>query len=247
MFGYFKRWGSFEYVYKKTGQYGRPLLTLAVMMLIAGLVWGLYLAPPDYQQSDAYRLIYVHVPGAWLSLFVYVTMAASGAVALVWRVKIAELICTQSAPIGAWFTGVALLTGMLWGKPMWGTYWVWDARLTSELILLFLYLGVIALHTAIPDRRKAARAASILAIVGVVNVPIIHYSVVWWNTLHQGATVTRFDAPAAHSSMLYPLLYMAVVFMLFYAVALLMHLRVAVVDYSSDANWLKKTLHVRGV
>ena len=152
------------------------------------------LAPTDYQQGDSYRIMFIHVPAAWMSLFIYIVMAGAGAIGLIWRMKLAEIIAISSAPIGASFTFLALVTGSIWGKPMWGTWWVWDARLTSELILLFLYLGVMALNNAIEDKRTAARATAMLAIVGVVNIPIIHYSVEWWNTLHQGPTVTKFDS-----------------------------------------------------
>lgn len=216
------------------------LSTLLVAGIAVGLYWGLVVAPPDYQQGEAYRIIYIHVPAAWMSLFIYVNMAISGMVALTWRTKIAEIICVESAPIGAAFTALALLTGMLWGKPMWGAYWVWDARLTSELILLFLYFGVMALHGSIIDIRKAARAASLLAIVGVINVPIIHYSVEWWSTLHQGPTVTRFDRPAAHSSMLWPLLFMSAMFMLNYLTALCVRLRNAIVLRERERDWFKR-------
>ena len=144
-------------------------------------------------------------------MFLYTLMAGAGLIALIWRIKLAEIIAIECAPVGAGMTAVALITGMLWGKPMWGAYWVWDARLTSELILLFLYIGVMALSAAIPDPRKAARAAAVLAVIGVINIPIIHYSVIWWHTLHQGPTVTRLDAPAMHLSMLLPLLWMTAV------------------------------------
>ena len=213
-------------------------LSTSLVLLAGGLYWSLYAAPPDYQQGEAYRIIYMHVPAAWMSLFIYTVMAAAGTVALIWRVKLAEIVCTESAPIGASFTALALLTGMLWGKPMWGTYWVWDARLTSELILLFLYFGVIALHSAIPDPRKAARAAGLLSVIGVVNIPIIHYSVAWWSTLHQGSTVLRLDAPAAHVSILLPLLFMAGVFMLLYLCMLLARSRNALVVRHRGSRWL---------
>ena len=213
--------------------------------LAVGLYWGLYAAPPDYQQGEAYRIIYMHVPAAWMSLFIYVVMAAAGITALVWRVKFAEIVCVESAPIGASFTALALITGMLWGKPMWGAYWVWDARLTSELILLFLYFGVIALHSAIADPRKAARAAGLLAVIGSVNIPIIHYSVVWWSTLHQGPTVTRFDTPAAHSSILLPLLFMAIVFMLLYSGMLLARVRNALITRNRDSRWVANVRSIR--
>jgi len=166
------------------------------ILFVYGLYSGLILAPIDYEQGEAYRIIFVHVPAAWMSLFIYMVMAITGAIALIWRLKLAEIVMISCAPIGASFTFLALVTGSIWGKPMWNTWWVWDARLTSELLLLFLYFGVMALYNAIEDRRTAARAVAILALVGVVNIPVIHYSVEWWNTLHQGPTVTKFDKPS---------------------------------------------------
>jgi len=234
-----KRYASLPSFYRLCGRLFAWLLPATVALFAAGLVWGLYLAPTDYKQGEAYRIMFMHVPSAWMSLFVYVVMAAAGAVALVWRVKLAELIHIECAPVGASFTALTLATGMLWGKPMWGAFWVWDARLTSELILLFLYLGVIALYAAIPDRRKAARATAVLAIVGVVNIPIIHYSVIWWNTLHQGPTVTRLDAPAAHISMLAPLLFMAVVFKLYFITVLLARLRGSIAEHCRAQQWFR--------
>ncbi len=239
---FFKGLSSPEWGYYWADRLLPWVLGTSLVLLAAGLYWGLYAAPPDYQQGEAYRIIYMHVPAAWMSLFVYMVMAAAGFAALVWRVKLVEIVCTESAPIGASFTALALITGMLWGKPMWGAYWVWDARLTSELILLFLYFGVIALHSAIADPRKAARAAGLLAVIGAVNVPIIHYSVVWWSTLHQGPTVTRFDAPAAHVSILLPLLFMAGVFMLLYLCMLLARVRNALAVRHRGSRWLTDTL-----
>jgi heme exporter protein C len=235
---YFHTLGSPPYFYR-LAQRLIPWLAAACAALIAGgLYLGLVEAPPDYQQGESYRIIFVHVPSAWMSLFIYVVMAGAGLVALVWRVKIAEAMAVASAPIGATFTFLALVTGSLWGKPMWGAWWVWDARLTSELVLLFLYLGVIALYGAIEDRRTAARAVAVLALVGVVNIPIIHYSVEWWNTLHQGPTVTKFDAPSIHISMLIPLLLMAAGFMFYYAVALLLRVRCALIDREQGSKWV---------
>ncbi|MGE0388422.1 MAG: heme ABC transporter permease [Gammaproteobacteria bacterium] len=204
-----------------------------------GLYDGLVLAPPDYQQGESYRIMFIHVPAAWMSLLTYVIMAGAGAVALIWRVKLAEMVASACAPIGASFTFLALVTGSLWGKPMWGTYWVWDARLTSELILLFLYLGFMALETAIPDRRNAARACAVLALVGVVNIPIIHYSVEWWSTLHQGATVTKFGKPSIATSMLIPLLVMALAFHLFLLTALLLRLRCQILERERSTAWVR--------
>ncbi|MCZ6797529.1 MAG: heme ABC transporter permease, partial [Gammaproteobacteria bacterium] len=196
----------------------------------------------DYQQGESYRIIFIHVPSAWMSLFIYMVMAACGVVILVWRMKIAEIVLISSAPIGASFTFLALATGSLWGKPMWGTWWVWDARLTSELILLFLYLGVIGLHGAIEDKRIAARAIAILAIVGMVNIPIIHYSVEWWNSLHQGATVTKFDKPSIHWSMLIPLLLMALAFQVYYVLALLQSCRAELLQRERNNKWVEELI-----
>lgn len=198
---------------------------IAALLIAAGLYGGLFLAPPDYQQGEAFRIIYVHVPSAWMSLFVYTSMAVAGAFALIWHLKLAEIYVATAAPLGAAFTFLALTTGSLWGKPMWGAWWVWDARLTSELVLLFLYLGVIALNGAFEDRRKGARAAAVLALVGVVNVPIIHYSVEWWHSLHQGPTITKFDAPSIDMRMLTPLLLMALGFMAYFGATVLAHMR----------------------
>ncbi|MGD8429955.1 MAG: heme ABC transporter permease, partial [Ectothiorhodospiraceae bacterium] len=225
MWKLFHRLGSPPHFYRLSGRLVPWLGVLCVLFLLAGLYDGLFVAPPDYQQGDSYRIMFIHVPSAWMSLFIYVLMASLSAVALIWRVKVAEVLATAAAPLGASFTFLALATGSLWGKPMWGAWWVWDARLTSELILLFLYLGYIALQAAFEDRRRAARASGVLAIVGVVNVPIIHYSVEWWNTLHQGPTVTKMGAPSIDMSMLIPLLLMAIAFMLYFGAIWLVRAR----------------------
>lgn len=219
----------------------RWLLALSAPLLLYGLVGGLVLAPPDYQQGDAFRIIYVHVPAAWMSLFGYSVMAVFALIALIWRLKVAECVLVSCAPVGASFTALALVSGMLWGKPMWGTYWLWqDARLVSELILLFLYLGVVGLYEAIADPRAAARACALLALVGSVNVPIVHYSVEWWNTLHQGPTVTKFGKPAIAASMLWPLLSMALGFTLFAAAMVLQRSR-ALVRWRERGNpWARE-------
>jgi len=183
--------------------------------------------------------MFVHVPSAWMSMFIYMVIAMAGAINLIWRIKLSDVIAVSSAPIGASFTFLALATGSLWGKPMWGTWWVWDARLTSELILLFLYLGLMALNAAIEDKRVAGRASAVLALVGVVNIPIIHYSVEWWNTLHQGPTVTKFDAPSIHLSMLIPLLLMALAFKLYYATVVLMRARCEILERERNTEWVQ--------
>ncbi|CAN5307707.1 heme ABC transporter permease [soil metagenome] len=212
-------------------------------LLIGASAWaGLFWAPPDYQQGDAFRIIYVHVPSAWMSLFVYVTMAAAAGVGLVWRIKLAHAVAASCAPLGASFTFLALATGSIWGKPMWGTWWEWDARLTSELILLFLYAGYMALRGAIDDVARADRASAVIALVGVVNVPIIHYSVVWWSSLHQGPSVTRLDAPAIATSMLIPLLTMSIGFMCYFAAVLLARTRGEVLKRERHARWTEKLL-----
>ncbi len=211
-------------------------------LIVVGLYGGLVLAPADYQQGDAFRIVYVHAPSAWLSMFVYATMASAAAVGLVWRIKLAHAVAAASAPVGVSFTFLALATGAIWGKPMWGTWWVWDARLTSELILLFLYAGVMALRASIDDRDRADRAAAVLALVGVVNLPIIHYSVYWWNTLHQPATLTRIGKPSMAGDMLWPLLAMLLGFTLYYGAILLIRLRAEILKRERDAAWLTTEL-----
>jgi heme exporter protein C len=198
---------------------------LAAGLIGLGLVLALVVAPPDYQQGESVRIMYVHVPSAWMALFCYVFMAAASAAGLIWRHPLADLAAKATAPAGALFTFAALVTGSLWGKPMWGTWWVWDTRLTSVLILFFLYLGYLALWQAIDDAAKAARAAAILALVGAVNVPIIKFSVDWWSTLHQPASVLRLGGPTIDASMLWPLLVMALGFKAYFVTVLLLGLR----------------------
>ena len=198
---------------------------VTLVLLAAGLYLGLLRAPPDYQQGDSVRIIYVHVPSAWMALFCYSTMALAGAVGLIWKHPVADLVAKSTAPIGASFTFLALVTGSLWGKPMWGTWWVWDARLTSVLILLFLYLGYMALMRAFDNPERGMKAASILALVGFVNVPIIKFSVDWWSTLHQPASVIRPGGPTIHASILWPLILMALAFTAYYVWVLLLRVR----------------------
>jgi heme exporter protein C len=197
----------------------------ALLLSPVALYLALAVAPADYQQGEAYRIIFVHVPAAWMALFSYLVVAGGSAVGLIWRHPLAEVAARAAAPIGAAFTAVALFTGSVWGKPMWGTWWVWDARLTSVLILFFLYLGYMALHDAFEDPARGARAAGILALVGVVNLPIIKFSVDWWNTLHQPASIMRLSGPGIHPSMLWPLLAMALVFKLYFVTVLLLRMR----------------------
>ena len=189
----------------------------SVGLLIAGLYMGLVISPGDYQQGDTVRIMFIHVPAAWMAMSVYTMMAVASAVGLIWKHPVADLSAKAAAPIGACFTFLALVTGSLWGQPMWGTYWVWDARLTSVLILFFLYLGYIALWEGFDDQSKAAKAAAILVLVGVINVPIIKFSVDWWNTLHQPASVATMEGPKIHSSILTPLLIMGGAYMCVFA------------------------------
>jgi heme exporter protein C len=197
----------------------------AALLAAAGLYVAFFVAPTDAQQGEVYRIIFIHVPAAWMSMFIYVVMAGWAALGLALNTRLSAMMAAALAPTGALFTFIALWTGSLWGRPTWGTYWVWDARLTSELILLFLYFGFIALRAAIEDPRRADRAAAILALVGVVNVPIIYYSVQWWNTLHQGASVSLTRAPAMAATMLTGMLLMALAFWLYSIAASLVRVR----------------------
>ncbi|MGX2967348.1 heme ABC transporter permease [Ursidibacter sp. B-7004-1] len=195
-----------ETQYRILGKVQPILGFLSFILLASAFIWGLAFAPKDYQQGDSYRIIFIHVPAAIWSMGVYGSMAIAALVALVWQIRQASLAMISMAPIGAVLAFISLVTGAIWGKPMWGTWWVWDARLTSALVLFFLYLGVMALYSAFQDRNVGAKAAGILSIVGVINLPIIHFSVEWWNTLHQGATITKFDKPSMAVEMLIPLL-----------------------------------------
>ncbi|HEX5314204.1 MAG TPA: heme ABC transporter permease [Gammaproteobacteria bacterium] len=224
MFVWFHKLGSPPVLFRLAARTAPWFQWIGLALIVAGLIGGLVLAPPDYQQGDGFRIIYIHVPSAWLSMLLFAIMALASIAGLVWRLRMAHAITAAAAPIGAAFTFLALLTGSLWGKPMWGTYWVWDARLTSELILFFIYLGYIALANAFSDQRTGDRAGAILAIVGAVDVPIIHYSVQWWTTLHQGASLS-LSGSAIAPSMLWPLLVMIVGFTCYSAWLITLRLR----------------------
>jgi len=211
--------------YPLAGSISRVAGIAAVLLAVAGLYVGFVVAPTDAQQGEAYRIIFIHVPAAWMSMFLYVVMAFWAALGLAFNTRLSSMMASAIAPTGALFTFLALWTGSLWGKPTWGTYWVWDARLTSELILLFLYFGFMALQAAIDDPRRADRAGAVLAIVGVVNVPIIYFSVKWWNTLHQGASVSLKSAPTMAASMLGGMLLMALAFWMYSIAVSLVRLR----------------------
>jgi heme exporter protein C len=239
---WFHRLGSPPYVYRLAGRLTPWFGWSAGALILAGLFGGLVLAPPDYQQGDGFRIIYVHAPTAWLSLMVYTWMGVAAAVGLIWRIKVAHAVAAACAPVGASFTAVALATGSLFGKPMWGTWWVWTPRLTSELLLLFLYLGYMGLRASFDDTQRADRASAVLAVVGIVNVPIVHYSVVWWNDLHQASSLTLGGKDTIATSMLVPLLVSLLGFTLYFGAILLVRLRGEILRRERATSWLREAL-----
>lgn len=238
MWSFLHKYGSPKYFYYTAGRWFRWSIVPSVLLIAVSYVAGLIFVPADYYQGEGFRIIYIHAPAAFLAMGIYASMALSALFFLVWRIKTAAMWVAASAPIGAWFSFLALFTGSIWGKPMWGTWWIWDARLTSALVLFFLYLGFIALHSAISDRQVGDKAGAYLVLVGVVNLPIIHYSVVWWNTLHQGATITRFGNPAIDSSMIYPLLGMIVGLFLFYFSVAMLRMRCEILRREQYTGWV---------
>ena len=240
---WFHRFGSPAWVYGFASKWAMPSGWVALGLFVLGLYQGLVVAPPDYQMGDSYRIIFIHVPSAWLSMFSYFVMALSAGIGLVWHIKVADMVARSIAPLGAMFTFCALVTGSLWGKPTWGTYWVWDARLTSELILLFLFIGYMALSSAIEDRRTASRASAVLALIGVINLPIIHFSVEWWNTLHQGSTITKLGRPSIDTRMLIPLLIMFLAFNFYFLSAMLNRLKCELLDQERRTQWVREIAH----
>lgn len=238
---WFFQLASPPHFYRMAGTLTHWFAGLAIVCIAVATFGGLVLAPPDYKQGEAFRIIYVHVPSAYLSMMTYVVMAVAASIGFIWRIKLAHAVAVSTAPIGASFTAVALLTGMLWGKPMWGTYWQWaDARLMSELFLLFLFLGYIGLRGSFEDPDKGDRVAAILAAVGVVNVPIIHYSVVWWSTLHQPATISKLGAPSITWDMLWPLLLMILGFTFLFAWLLMLNVRSEVLEREQQSRWVRR-------
>ena len=225
--------------YRLSGQLLPWCFVLASLLAVWGLYIGLWLAPTDAQQGEAYRIIFVHVPTAWMSMVVYLAMAGWAGVGLVFNSRLASMMACALAPTGALMTFLALWTGALWGKPTWGAWWVWDARLTSELVLLFLYIGFMSLHAAIDDPRRADRAAGLLALVGVVNVPIIYFSVKWWNTLHQGASVSLTKSPSMASTMLLGMLVMALACWAYCIAAALLRVRSIIVEREAHTAWVQ--------
>ena len=239
---WFHRFASPPHIYRVAGTLTPWFAWPAGLLIVSALYAGLFLAPPDYQQGEGFRMIYVHAPSAWLSVMIYGVMATAAAVGLIWRMKVAHAAAASCAAIGASFTFVSLVTGMLWGKPMWGTYWVWDPRLTAQLVLLFLYLGYMALRSGIDDLGRADRASAVLAIIGVVNLPIIRYSVEWWNSIHQAPSVMKMERPSMPFDMLAPLLMMLLGFTLMLAAVMLVRMRAEVLRRERGASWVKEVV-----
>ncbi|MBV1789367.1 heme ABC transporter permease [Marinobacterium sp. D7] len=239
---WFYQLASPRWCYQICGKLLPWFTALALGLLIGGTIWALVFAPADYQQGNSFRIIYLHVPSAILAQSCYMLMAIAGAIGLIWKMKVADMVAKSCAPIGASLAVLALLTGAIWGKPTWGSWWVWDARLTSMLILFFLYLGVMALNSAIESESTAAQATAVLALVGLVNIPIIKYSVEWWNTLHQPATFKLTEKPAMPVEMWLPLLVMVIGFYAFFAVTLMMRLRNEILRRERRAGWVKELL-----
>ncbi len=233
------RYASPAAFYPLAGRLARACAIAAAVLAALGLYIGFILAPTDAQQGEAYRIIFVHVPAAWMSMFIYLVMAGWAAASLIFNARLAAMMARALAPTGALMTFLALWTGALWGRPTWGTWWVWDARLTSELLLLFLYMGVLALHAAIEDPRRADRAAALLALVGVVNVPVIYFSVQWWNTLHQGASVSLTRAPTMAAVMLAGMLVMALAFWMYTIAVSLWRVRLLMLERERHTDWAR--------
>ena len=236
------RFGSPKWFYHFAERFQRPLLWFGVVLMVASSIWGLFFAPPDYQQGDSFRIIYIHVPAAILAQSCYMAMAFAGIVGLVWRMKLCDYFIGAAAPIGAVMTFLALFTGAVWGKPTWGTWWVWDARLTSMLLLLFLYLGVMALRNAVSNDNNRAKASYILVLVGVVNIPIIKYSVDWWNTLHQPATFTLTEKPSMPAEMWVPLLIMVIGIYALFTSLVFYRLQSEILEREYKTKWVKRVV-----
>ena len=238
----FYKFSSPKLVYEISGKLLPWLAVLATVLMVTGLMWGLIFTPPDYLQGNSYRIIFLHVPTVFLTSSIYILMAFFGAVILIWKIKLADILLKCCAPIGASFCLLALLSGAVWGKPTWGTWWVWDARLTSMLILFFLYLGIIALQESIRSTKTSAKACAVLTLVGLVNIPIIKFSVQWWNTLHQGVTLKLTEKSSIAPEMLWPLLMCIVAFYIFFTVILIVRLRNEILDRKQRTQWVYKTI-----
>jgi len=240
MWSFLHKFGSPPWLYSLAGSILRWLLPAALIALLVGTAWGLLFTSPDFRQGNSYRIIYIHVPAAVVALAGYYVMAIAGAISLIWKMKLAEVAMKATAPVGAALTFIALFTGAIWGKPTWGTWWVWDARITSMLILLFLYLGVIALYEAYDNKAAAARACAVLSLVGTVNIPIIYKSVDWWYSLHQPASITFTGGSSIDPSMLYPLLLCIIAFYALFTCCLLANMRVEILQREARTSWVRR-------
>ena len=240
MWGWFHKWSSPRWFYQLSGRLLPWLAVLTALTLVAGVAWGLLFVPPDYKQGNSFRIIYIHVPAAAVAMAGYMVMAVAGAISLIWRIKLADMVMKCCAPIGAALTFLALVTGAIWGKPTWGTWWVWDARITSVLVLFFLYVGVLALYEAFDNKEAAGRACAILALVGAVNIPVIYWSVEWWYSLHQPASISFTGESTIHPTMLRPLLLTITGFYSFFAASLLMFVRNEILDRERNTRWVRE-------
>ena len=241
----FWQYSSPQYFYPLAKKMANVFFVLAAILTVWGLYIGFFVAPTDFQQGESYRIIFIHVPAAWMSMLIYLVMSFWAAVGLIMNTRLSSMLAQALAPTGALMTFIALWTGAFWGRPTWGAWWVWDARLTSELILLFLYIGDMALRASIEDPRRADRASAILALVGVVNVPIIYFSVKWWNTLHQGASVSFTKSSSMATSMLTGMLVMALAFWMYSIAVSLVRVRRIIRDREANAGWLTESSGVR--
>ncbi len=246
MWQFFHKLGSPKWFYGIAGRWLPWLLWSGLLLALVGIVWGLAFAPKDYLQGNSYRIIFIHVPSAFLAQSVYIMMASAAIVTLVWRMKLADVFVKSVAPVGAVLTFLALFTGAVWGKPTWGTWWIWDARLTSMLILLFLYFGVIALGAAISDEKSSARAVAVLVLVGVVNIPIIKYSVEWWNTLHQPATFKLTEKPSMPMEMWLPLLLVVLGLYLLFGWLAFVRMQTEILYRERKTHWVKMLIRPEG-
>lgn len=244
MWSWIHRLGSPKTAYHWSQRLQWLWISLSFLFLGLGTYASLFLAPPDYQQGDVFRIMYIHVPAAVLSLLIYLVMATNAFIFLVWKIKVCDYMAKCSAPLGALFTALTLVVGSLWGEPTWGTWWIWDARLTSELILFFIYLGVIALRSLAPNAQQGSQLTGIWILVGAINLPIIHYSVNWWHTLHQGATILRWGAPSIAPSMFYPLLLMLGGFLSFYLWMMSIALSTEILRREAKTQWVQRLMEV---
>lgn len=244
---WFHKWASPKWFFHKTQRLQLWLAALAVILLLTGTCWGLAFAPEDFKQGNSFRIFYIHVPSAILAQSIFMAMAIAGSIGLIWRIKLAHIFVEVAAPIGASITLLALVTGAVWGKPTWGTWWVWDARLTSTLIQFFIYLGIISLYQSIENRDTAAKATAVACLVGVVNLPIIKFSVNWWNTLHQPATFKLTEAPSMSAEMYIPGLVMLVGFYMFFALLVVIRMRTEILQREKGAFWVREYLEKKNV